>query len=70
MPYFKIFFFSKYDYKLPNQREVLLYDSSSSFKKIISYYIKPADIDDLHVRGEVLNLPVFFISLFSFNFFN
>jgi surface carbohydrate biosynthesis protein len=67
--YFKIFFLSRYIYKLPSRKEVLIYDSTKTFKKIISYYIKSVDIDHLYVRGEFLNLPVFFISLFSFDFF-
>lgn len=67
--YFKIFFFSNYVYKIPKPKKVLIYDSNTSTKKIFSYYLKSTDTNYLYVRGEVLNLPVFFLSLFSFDFF-
>ena len=67
--YFKIFLFSNYVYELPKQSKVLVYDSNVSVKKIISCYLKSTNIDHLYLRGEFLNLPVFFLSLFSFDFF-
>jgi surface carbohydrate biosynthesis protein len=63
------FFLSKWSFKNPKKKDILIYDSYQRLIDDLFCYLDPKKVGKLYMRGEELNVIILIKSLFSKNFY-